>query len=66
MSTTDFFNVSTIAARYKVHPKLIYKEIEEGRLPAVKIGAPGSKRPTIRIPAAALAAWEAAQLGGAK
>ncbi len=66
-NTVQYSTVSAVAIRLGVHAKLIYKEIEEGRLPAVKIGAPGSKRPTIRVPVAAFEAWEAKQLeGGAK
>ena len=60
----QYSTVSAVATRFGVAAKLIYKEIEEGRLPAVKIGAPGSKRPTIRVPVAALEAWEQAQFGG--
>jgi excisionase family DNA binding protein len=54
------------AERFNVHTHLIYKEIAAGRIRAVRIGAPDSKRPVLRIPIAALEAWEAAQIGGEK
>jgi hypothetical protein len=63
-----YTSVGAVARRVSVHPSLIYKEVTEGRLPAIKIGKPNSKRPTIRIPIAALEAWELAYLtlGGKK
>jgi excisionase family DNA binding protein len=64
VATVGYLDVKSAAKRFGVHPRLIYKEIAEGRIPAVKIGAPGSKRPVIRVPLEALEAWEKAQLGG--
>jgi excisionase family DNA binding protein len=63
-----FLSVKSTAARYGVNPRTIYTAIEEGRLPAIRIGEPGTKRPVIRIPLSALEQWEAKQLGqgGAK
>ena len=61
-----YYNVAGAAKKFGVNPRLIYKEIQEGRIPALKIGEPGSKRPVIRIPADALERWEAAQLEAQK
>ena len=61
-----YLTVKSVAQKLGVHPKLIYAEIQEGRIPALKIGEPGSKRPVIRIPADALERWEAAQLEAQK
>lgn len=67
MENVQYLGVPAVARRFGLHVNTIYKEIDEGRLPAVKFGAPGSKRPAIRVPMAALEAWEAKQLeGGAK
>ena len=64
MENIQYLGVPAVARRYGLHVNTIYNEINEGRLPAVKFGAPGSKRPAIRVPVAALEAWEQAQLGG--
>ena len=61
-----YHSVAGAAKKFGVNQRLIYKEIQEGRLPAIKLGDPGSKRPVIRIPADALERWEAAQLEGQK
>jgi hypothetical protein len=58
----SYTNVSSVARDVCVHPNFIYREIAEGRLPAIKFGAPGSKRPTIRIPIVAFEAWKASLL----
>jgi len=51
-----------VAALWQVDRKTVYEEISSGRLGCVRVGP---ARRTIRIPPAALAAWEAAQLGTA-
>ena len=58
-----YLTVEAAAKRFGVHARLIYKEIAEKRLPAVKLGAPGSRRPVIRIPLEALEHWETKQFG---
>jgi excisionase family DNA binding protein len=58
-----YLTVEAAAKRFGVHARLIYKEISQKRLPAVKIGAPGSRRPVIRIPLEALEHWETKQFG---
>ena len=63
---TQYLNVSAAAKRFGVTERLMYKEITEGRLPAIRLGDPGSKRPVIRIPTDALERWEAAQLEAQK
>ena len=62
----QYLNVAAAAKRFGVTERLIYKEITEGRLPAIRLGDPGSKRPVIRIPVEALDLWEARQLIGGK
>jgi hypothetical protein len=57
-----YLDVRATAAHFGLNPRTIYKEIEEGRLPAIRIHEPGLKRPTVRIPIAALEAWESTQL----
>jgi excisionase family DNA binding protein len=46
--------VRQIAKQLDISLKTVYKVIESGQLPALKIGVPGSKRPTIRVTEAAL------------
>jgi hypothetical protein len=65
-STQQFFTVNEIAIRYALHAKTVYVMIERGDLPSIKINAK-SKRPVIRVSAAALEEWERTQLSrGAK
>jgi excisionase family DNA binding protein len=62
----QYLSPKQAAERLNVHTNLIYKEVTARRIPALRIGDPNSKRPVLRISIAALEAWEAAQLGGAK
>ena len=61
-----FLSVKSVAQRYGLTERTIYQEITAKRIPAVKIGDPGSKRPTLRIPIDGLEKWEADQLAGDK
>jgi excisionase family DNA binding protein len=60
-----YYTVNQMAAHFNLHAKTIYQMIDRGDLPAIKIN-PTSKRPIVRVPAAAFEAWEAAQLEGTK
>jgi excisionase family DNA binding protein len=62
-----YYTVNQIATRFGLHFKTVYQMIDRGDLPAIKIN-PTSKRPVVRVPAAALEEWERAQLsiGGEK
>lgn len=57
-----YLTVNKVATDLKVTPLFVYREIAAKRLPAIKLGAPGSKRPTIRIPVEAFEAWKQKQL----
>jgi excisionase family DNA binding protein len=50
------FRVAEVAARFDVNATTVYREIKAGRLKAVRIGA---GRGTVRVPAEALAEYEA-------
>jgi excisionase family DNA binding protein len=58
----EYLSVGAAASRFGVHSRMIYKEIAEKRLPAIKLGDPNSRRPVIRIPIEALQRWELEQL----
>jgi excisionase family DNA binding protein len=64
-ATPAYYTVNQIAARFGLHFKTVYQMINRGDLPSIKIN-PTSKRPVVRVPVAALEAWEAANLGGEK
>jgi excisionase family DNA binding protein len=51
-----FYRVAEIAARFEVDQSTVYRQIKAGRLRAVRIG---SGRGAVRVPAAALAEYEA-------
>lgn len=53
--------VNAIAARWNTDRKFVYNLIATGQLRALKLGAPGAKRPMIRVPVDALEAFERAQ-----
>jgi excisionase family DNA binding protein len=59
---STFQGEAQAARRFGVHCRFIYKKIAERHLPAIKLGAPGSCGPVIRIPLEALERWESAQL----
>ena len=61
-----YLSVKDAAKRYGLNPRTIYKEVESGRLQALKIGEPGTKRPAIRIPVQSFESWEALMTQGAK
>jgi hypothetical protein len=61
-----YHTVKTAAKRYQLNPRVIYREIEAGRLKALKIGDCSSKRPTYRLAESALEQWEASQTVGQK
>ena len=65
-ASTQYHSVKAAAQRYGLHQRMVYREIEAGRLKALKLGNPDSKRPTYRIADAALLEWEAALTIGAK
>jgi excisionase family DNA binding protein len=52
--TPELLSVSHVASRLNVSRASIYRWIAEGRLPAVRLGPPGSP---IRIPADELHEW---------
>ncbi len=56
----SYLTVEEVAALWAVDPRTVRTEIKAGRLGCVRVGP---ARRTIRIPPAALAAWEAEQLG---
>lgn len=56
-SSTRYLTVYDVARRYGVSPSLIYDAMHYGRLPHLRLGSR-----TVRIPEAALAQWEQAQL----
>jgi excisionase family DNA binding protein len=56
----SYLTAQEVAALWQVDHKTVYAEITAGRLGCVRVGP---ARRTIRIPPAALAAWEAEQLG---
>lgn len=51
-----FFRVAEVAARFEIDETTVYRQIKAGRLKAIRIG---SGRGTVRVPAAALAEYEA-------
>ena len=50
------FRVAEVAARFGVDKTTVYRQIKAGRLTAIRIG---TGRGTVRVPAEALAAYEA-------
>jgi excisionase family DNA binding protein len=56
LSDKPFYRVAEIAARFDVDQSTVYRQIKAGHLSAVRIG---SRRGTVRVPAAALAEYEA-------
>jgi excisionase family DNA binding protein len=61
-----YYTVKEASKKFGLHPRMVYREIEAGRLKALRIGEKDSKRPSYRIADTALQAWEAAQTVGAK
>ena len=59
---SSYLSVNAVAKLFGVESRLIYKEIAQKRLPAIKLGDPTSRRPVIRIPREALQHWEFEQL----
>ncbi|HEX6353212.1 excisionase family DNA-binding protein [Actinophytocola sp.] len=55
-STSQFLRVRVIAARLDVSVATIYRAIESGKLPAVRVG---SGRGALRVPAGAVDAYVA-------
>jgi hypothetical protein len=53
-----FVDVKTMAARYKLAAKTIYREIQMGRLEVIKIGKANTKRAVYRVTEEAISAWE--------
>lgn len=58
----EYISPSEAGKQLDVHVNLIYKEIAARRIPAIRIGAPGSKRPVLRIPLTEFRQWVTAQL----
>ncbi len=65
-SNPMYISVGQTAKRLGVHNHFVYNLIKKNGLPCMKIGA--AHKPVLRIPVAALEAWEAQQLenGGTK
>jgi excisionase family DNA binding protein len=62
-----FLSVAQVAKRYGINHKYVYDLVAKNVLPSVKFKKPNSERPVIRVPIAALEAWESSQLDqGAK
>jgi excisionase family DNA binding protein len=58
-----FYRVAEVAARFEIDETTVYRQIKAGRLKAVRIG---SGRGTVRVPAEALAEYEASIAAAAK
>jgi excisionase family DNA binding protein len=54
-----YLSVAQVAKRFKINHKYVYDLIANDVLPSVKFLKPKSERPVIRVPIAALEAWEA-------
>ncbi|SDD94730.1 helix-turn-helix domain-containing protein [Actinokineospora iranica] len=57
--TARYLRVKEVAVRFAVSPSTVYRAVEAGELPSVRIGG------SVRIPEQALAAFEAAAFGSA-
>jgi hypothetical protein len=60
----NMLTVNDVAARWNADPKFVYGLIAVGALSVVRLGAPGAKRPMIRVPLASLEQYERAQSNG--
>lgn len=65
MSQTTW-TVAQLAEHWQCDQRVILSDIRTGRLPAFSIGRPGAKRPTWRITAESVAAYEAGTPAPAK
>jgi hypothetical protein len=66
-TSKSFLGVPDVANRWGVHTNFVYNLIKNGNLPCLKISNPknpNGKRPMIRIPLAALEAYERSQTIG--
>jgi excisionase family DNA binding protein len=57
----QYLTIAETADLLGIHPSTVYRRLEDGELPGVQLGPPGS---AIRIPRAGLDAWLWSERGG--